>query len=223
MKKFTSGIVAALTMASVASVMVLGSASMAVAQKAYQPEKGWQAEWERVKAAARKEGKVVVNIPPNPTLRQKLEKVMKNKFGIELELVLARGSRSSGRIAAEHKAGVRYFDVAILSAGRLVSRLRPIGAVEPLWPYLILPEVKDPKYWWGGHIWGDKGKKFAYSPQAFMLDNVWYNADLVKENEVTSWDDLLKPKFKGRIGLFDPRLGNNIFKCTAEFNTKNIC
>ena len=95
MQKFTSGIVAALTMAFVASVMVLGSASMAVAQKGYQPEKGWQAEWERVKAAARKEGKVVVNIPPNPTLRKKLEEVMKNKFGIELELVLARGSTSS--------------------------------------------------------------------------------------------------------------------------------
>ncbi len=207
MKKLTSGIVGALTMASVASVMVLGSASMAVAQKGYQAEKGWQAEWERVKAAARKEGKVVVNIPPNPTLRKKLEEVMKNKFGIELELVLARGSRSSRRIAEEHKAGIRYFDVAILSISVVGPRLRPIGAVEPLWPYLILPEVKDPKYWWGGHIWGDKGKKYNYAPQAYMLDNVWYNSDQVKENEVTSWDDLLKPKFKGKIGLFDPRLG----------------
>ena len=114
MKKFTSGIVATLTMASVASIMVLGSASMAVAQ-GYVAPKGWQAEWKRVKAAARKEGKVVVNIPPNPALRKKLEEVMKNKFGIELELVLARGSRSSRRIADEHKAGIHYFDVAILS------------------------------------------------------------------------------------------------------------
>ena len=77
MKKLLSGIAGTLTMASLALVMVLGSASMAVAQKGYQPEKGWQAEWERVKAAARKEGKVVVNIPPNPTLRKKLEEVMK--------------------------------------------------------------------------------------------------------------------------------------------------
>ena len=206
MKKFTSGIVATLTMASVASIMVLGSASMAVAQ-GYVAPKGWQAEWKRVKAAARKEGKVVVNIPPNPALRKALEEVMKNKFGIELELVLARGSRSSRRIADEHKAGIHYFDVAILSIAQVGPRLRPIGAVEPLWPYLILPEVKDPKYWWGGHIWGDKGKKYTYANCAYMLDNVWYNSDQVKENEVTSWDDLLKPKFKGKIGLFDPRLG----------------
>ena len=205
MNKLTPGIVGetcrALSVASLALLMVIGSASMAVAQK------GWQAEWERVKAAAVKEGKLVVAIPPNPTLRQKLEKVMKKKFGIELELVLGRGSRISRRIAEEHKAGVRYFDLAILSATQVGPRLRPIGAVEPIAPYLILPEVKDPKNWWGGHIYMDKGRNLIFSPLAYMLDNVWYNADQVKADEVKSWEDLLKPKFKGRIGLFDPRLG----------------
>jgi len=205
MKKLKSGIitqtVSALSLISLALLLVVGSGSLALAKK------GWQAEWERVKAAARKEGKVVVNIPPNPKLRKDLEKVMKEKFGLKLELLLARGSKSSRRIAAEHKAGVHYFDVAILSPAQVVPRLRPIGAVLPLWPHLILPEVKDPKKWWGGHIFMDGGKKYNYASAAYMLDNVWYNTNLVKEHEVTSWDDLLKPKFKGKIGLFDPRMG----------------
>ena len=167
----------------------------------------WKAEWERVKAAARKEGKLVIAIPPNPTLRQKIEKIMAEKFGIQVELVLARGSLAAPRIAEEFKAGVHYFDVAILSAQQVMTTLRPLGAIQPLANLWILPEVKDPKQWWGGHIYSDKGQKFAYSPSAYMLDNVWYNGSAVKVDEVKSWDDLLKPKFKNKIGLFDPRIG----------------
>jgi len=197
----------------VSSRSVIGAAALvcllsgAVAMTAAAADDGWKAEWERVKAAARKEGKLVAAIPPNSTLRRKLEEVLRKKFGIELELVLARGSKASRRIADEFKAGINYFDVAVLSATQVAPRLRPIGAVQPLEPFLILPEVKDPKKWWGGHIYQDKGKNLVYSPLAYMLDNVWYNASMVKEDEVDSWDDLLKPKFKGKIGLFDPRLG----------------
>ncbi len=167
----------------------------------------WKAEWESVKAAARKEGKLVVGIPPNSTLRQEIEKVMAEKFGIQVELVLGRGSLLAPRIADEFKAGVHYFDLVILSAQQVMQRLRPLGAIQPLAPLWILPEVKDPKQWWGGHIFSDRGQKFAYSPCAYMLDNVWYNGSVVKQDEVQSWDDLLKPKFKNKIGLFDPRIG----------------
>ena len=34
----------------------------------------WQTEWERVQAAARKEGKLVVSIPPSADLRKALER-----------------------------------------------------------------------------------------------------------------------------------------------------
>ena len=88
-----------------------------------------------------------------------------------------------------------------------MDRIIPMGAVEPLEPTWILPEVKDPKNWWGGHMWTDKGRRFAYSASAYMLDNIWYNGDLVKPEEVRSYEDLLNPKWKNKIGLLDPRLG----------------
>jgi hypothetical protein len=39
------------------------------------------------------------------------------------------------------------------------------GMVEPLDSNLILPQVREEKYWWGGHIWEDnvKTKRFLYS------------------------------------------------------------
>jgi ABC-type Fe3+ transport system substrate-binding protein len=167
----------------------------------------WQTEWEQLKTAARKEGKLVVNIPPDAALRRTLEAVFKAKFGIELELILGRGTVVARRIADEYQANFRYIDIILTTVDSLMDRIIPMGAIEPLEPTWILPEVKDPKNWWGGHIWTDKGKRFAYSASAYMLDNIWYNTDLVKPDEVRLYEDLLKPKWKNKIGLLDPRLG----------------
>jgi len=167
----------------------------------------WQTEWEQVKAAAKTEGKLVVNIPPDAALRRTLEAVFKAKFGIDLELVLGRGALVARRIGDEYQARVRYFDIMLGTIDNLMERLIPMGAVEPLEPAWILPEVKDAKNWWGGHIWTDKGKRYAYAAAAYMLDNIWYNTDLVKPDEVRSYDDLLNPKWKNKIGFLDPRLG----------------
>jgi ABC-type Fe3+ transport system substrate-binding protein len=176
------------------------------AKESFAQSATWQSDWERVKAEARKEGKLVVGIPANPTLRTQIETAMKQKFGIEVELVLSLESTLAKRIADEHKAGIRYFDVIIVTVSDVASALRPIGAVEPLEKHWILPEVSDPKNWWGGHIWGDKDNKLVYYPNAHEQDNIWYNTDVVKESELKSWDDLLNPKLRGKIGLFDPRI-----------------
>jgi iron(III) transport system substrate-binding protein len=167
----------------------------------------WKGEWEQAQAAAKQEGKVVVNIPPSAELRKALETVFKQRFGIEVELVPGLASKMVPRIADEHKAGVRYFDVVIAHADNLIDRLIPMGAVEPLEPNWILPEVKEAKNWWGGHFWSDKAQQYAYEPSAYLQKSIWYNADLVKPEDVRTYDDLLNPRWQEKIGLFDPRGG----------------
>jgi ABC-type Fe3+ transport system substrate-binding protein len=170
-------------------------------------QSGWQTEWSQRVEAAKKEGKVVLSIPPSAELRKALESSMKEKFGIQLEIVLGSSNKINKRVADEYAAGVHYFDVITSTWDNLDYTLLPMGAVEPLENLWILPEVKDPKNWFGGHVWTDNTKRYAYSPYAYMLDNIWYNNSLVKEEEVRTYDALLNPKWKGKIGMWDPREG----------------
>ncbi len=167
----------------------------------------WKKDWERALQEAKKEGKLVAGIPARPELRKELEAVFKPKFGIDVELLSARGPQNASRIASEQKAGIKYFDVFIGGSGTYESLVED-GMVDPLMPNIILPEVKDEKNWWGGHIWEDnvKTKRFLYS---FIADagtgGFWYNTAIVKPEEIRTLDDLLHPKWKGKLGFLDPR------------------
>lgn len=168
----------------------------------------WQAEWEKTLEAAKKEGRVVVAIPPSPELRKELESTFKQRFGIDMELVPGPGPQHASRIASEHKAGVRYFDAFIVGTGTALP-LAQEGIVEPLEPSMILPDVKDPKNWWAGHVWDDNVStmRFLYS---FIADvgtgGLWYNPNLLRPEEVRSIDDFLNPKLRQKIGFSDPRV-----------------
>lgn len=167
---------------------------------------GFAGEWEKVVEAAKKEGKIVASIPASAKLRKEMEKVFEQRFtGIDLEPVPGRGSKSIRRISDEYKAGVRYFDVHVGGSSSMFSGLIKPGIVDPIESYMILKEVKDPKNWWGGHIYIDKGKRFGYAFNAYKSKNLWYNTNLVDPKELRSFDDLLDPKWKGKIGFYDPR------------------
>jgi ABC-type Fe3+ transport system substrate-binding protein len=41
--------------------------------------------------------------------------------------------------------------------------------------------------------------------QAYLTESIWYNTDLINPAQLRSYDDLLDPKWKGKIGFLDPR------------------
>jgi ABC-type Fe3+ transport system substrate-binding protein len=165
-----------------------------------------QTEWERTLAAAKKEGTVVVGVPASSELRTAINAKFKAKFGIPVELLSARGPENVTRIITEFNAGVRYFDI-LVAGGATPLAMVAAGAADDFQQYMILPEVKDPKNWWGGHIWEDNvgGKRQVYAFLCYTSETLWYNASQVEPGEIRSFDDLLNPKWKGRIGFLDPR------------------
>ena len=166
-----------------------------------------QEDWRKIVEAARKEGKVVAGGPPTAVLRKQYKDTFESKFGLELELVSAPGPQNASKAIAEFKAGVRYFDVLHGGSGTL-EPLKNENMLAPFMEYMVLPEVKDPRQWWGGHMWEDnlKTNRFIYSFSADFSVPPFYNSELVKLGEINSYDDLLQPKWKGKIGMFEPRV-----------------
>jgi iron(III) transport system substrate-binding protein len=162
-------------------------------------------KWEKTVEAAKKEGKVVVSIPVSAELRRGIEKAFKQRFGIEPELDVGRAASIIGRIQQESKAGVPYFDLHMGGSESMVTGLLSAGILAPLEPAMILPEIQDPNSWWGGHIWVDNAKRYIYASHAFQVELIWRNTDYVKPEEILSLNDLLNPKWSGKIGYLDPR------------------
>lgn len=164
-----------------------------------------QGEWDKTVEAAKKEGKLVAGIPASAELRKSISESFKSRFpAIELELTTSRGPTNASKISAEHAAGMRYFDL-LISGTSTPFNLLNAGILDPVEPLLILPEVKDPKRWFGGHIWLDNSKRFLYAFQAYQSQNLWYNSTLMKPEDIRSYDDLLATKWKNKIGYLDPR------------------
>jgi iron(III) transport system substrate-binding protein len=163
------------------------------------------ADWDRIVEAAKKEGKIVASIPPSPELRKTMELAFSRRYGIATEFVPARGGAIIQRMVSEAKGGSQYFDLHIGGTESIVTGLLPENILEPVDPFLILPEVRDPKYWWNGHIYIDNARRFVYNFVAYQTVSLWSNPNEYKPNEFKSFDDLLNPKLQGRIGISDPR------------------
>lgn len=167
----------------------------------------WQVEWEKTLALARKEGKVVVyGGDISGEMRYQLSKAFFEKYGIIAEIEAGRSVGLTERVNMERKAGLYLPD---LTTGGMKTSLfvtyKPGGMVEPIEQFLILPEVKDPKYWWNGLRFSDNDHTCLVF-NAYVTLAIAINTELVKEGELKSFYDLLQPRWKGKILMNDPTL-----------------
>ncbi len=163
-----------------------------------------KSDWQKTLDSSKKEDRLVVWFAAGGEARVILINAFKEKFGIMPEIISAGGSQLSAKILNERKAMIYTGDVYIGGGTSQMANLKPAGALDPLEPALILPEVKDPDQWWGGkHPWID--------PDHTVLSFTLYpgttyaiNTEMVKPEEVKSYKDLLNPKWKGKMVLYDP-------------------
>ena len=144
-------------------------------------------------------------LPASAELRAGIEKLFEKRYGIDVEPIVGRAATVVRKMIDESKAGVRYVDLHMGGSESIVTGMLPEGVIDALEPYMLLPEVRDPKQWWGGHIWVDNAKKFVYSTLSYQPESLWFNSQLMKAEDVRSFDDLLDEKLTGKIGFLDPR------------------
>ncbi len=164
---------------------------------------GWQEKWDRVVIDARKEGEVAYYTTAGAETRIALAQAVKDRFGLRVEFVTGRGPEISARLQKEYGAGVFVADV-LNSGGGTFTGLKEMGLLSRMEPALILPEVTDPKAWvMGSPPFIDKDKMFL-GMLAVYEQYVARNTELVKEGEISSLRDLVNPRWKGKMVLFDP-------------------
>ncbi len=166
---------------------------------------GWEGDWERTLQAARKEGKVVVYALSSGPVMKDMAPQFKKKFGIELEVLpLDKGPLLTAKLFAERKAGLFLADIYSGGTNTFFGVMKSAGVSQPMEPKLILPEVVDPKVWYPGQLpWLDKDH-MLFQYYAFPNSVLAVNTNHVKVDEISSYYDLLNPKWKGKVIMNDP-------------------
>jgi iron(III) transport system substrate-binding protein len=165
------------------------------------------AEWDKLVADAKKEGKVVIIAPPDPEVRESIPKAFKAKYGITVEYLGGRSSDTAARLRTERQAGVYTVDVALSGMLTMASIFYTEKMLEPVRPILLDPDVTDGKKWKAGKLWfidpEDKYILRLFSTRTAMF---FLNTSYVKAEEIKTAQDLLNPKFQGKIITSDPTL-----------------
>ncbi len=174
----------------------------------------WQEKWDKVVSEAKKEGKLVIATSTGTPIRKALTESFTGKYNVELEFVSGKPAEVVPKVQGERRAGLYLVDMFIAGPGTVTELLGPDGALEPLDSILILPEVLDKKAWVGGDLlWQDK-EHYQLIFLAFPHVPITINTDIVGADEVSSYRDLLNPKWKGKIVYLDPTMagsGNRLF------------
>jgi len=190
-------------------ILLLATGIPHLAGAAQDSKPAWQSEWEKTVEAGKKEGQV--NIYTHDGQAPILETGAFQKKYPEIKIIynFTRGNTTEQRVFAERRAG-RYLADIFIHGGTNNIEFQRAGALDPLKPALLLPEVVDESKWWlGKHPWVDPERQYIFmhigSAQPFLFG---YNSQLVNPKEFRSLRDILNPKWRGKIVAYDIRAGS---------------
>jgi iron(III) transport system substrate-binding protein len=168
-------------------------------------DRGWDEHWKETLVRAKKEGKVVVANSPDPVMRSEIIPKFTVRFGIPVEFVAGRPADLVQRFKIEQGAGVYSIDIFMSGGTTPATLLYPEKMLDPLRPLFLLPEILDPAKWKRGKLWfPDPEEKHVL--RVFNTVSEWFhvNTAYVNPEEIRSIQDLLNPKWRGKIATEDP-------------------
>jgi iron(III) transport system substrate-binding protein len=90
--------------------------------------------------------------------------------------------------------------------------------MQPIRPVLIHPEATDLSKWKGHRLWFvDPEQKYILRLASYVVELFHVNTDHVKPAELKSVQELLNPKWKGKISAFDPTVPGTGSNTAAKF------
>src|SRR5579862_1931365 len=164
------------------------------------------AEWQQVLAAAKHEGIVSLASTQDAAKREAMLQFQKAYPEIRVDYLSLSFAEYETRVKPERAAGIYSSDVFSSGTGSSVFQEQiPSGWYDPLKPALYLQDVLDDGSWLGGFDGGflDDGKQYVYGFGLSAQNYTMANRDIVSEDALNTYQDLLKPEFKGKIVILD--------------------
>ncbi len=166
-----------------------------------------KAEWDKLVTEAKKEGTVVIFAGPIGEARVALINAFRQKYGISLDIVLGRGEELLAKMESERRAGIYAVDAVIHGMTTYFNSSMLRSNTLPIAPLLVLPENLDLSKWRGGKLpLADKEGHLAVLVLG-SAPHLLINTELVKAGEINSHQDLLNPKWRGKLVMNDASLG----------------
>jgi iron(III) transport system substrate-binding protein len=162
--------------------------------------------WDKVVEAAKQEGSVIIWGEVGAARRAFWKDAFeKENPGITVDLFQTpRSIERDARYQREREAGVASVDLFVGGSAGVLGRIKPLGYLQPIRPFMK-PEILDDKVWMlGAPLWLDHEKEYMLISDYQTAIQAAVNSS-VGEKDLQSWEDLLNPKYDGKIVMGDPR------------------
>lgn len=187
-------------------MLLLAPLLLVLAIPTWAQDSGWEREWNKVLAAAKKEGKVgVVSVLGGAENRRALTEPFQKKYGIEVDYISGSGPKLVSRIKGERAGGVSLWDIFIGGTSTPMTGLKPFGLLNSIEQALILPEIKEGRNWIGGRIEYAEKDRIILVMLSYTKSPIVVNTKFADPAEFKAVKDLLNAKWKGKILVGDPR------------------
>ena len=164
------------------------------------------ADWDKIVAAAEREGTVVINSQPNQAWRDYIQREFPKAYPkIPLNMSVLPTEEFIARVRTERQAGKYLWDV-VASGAVSGFALEKDNALDPIVPEFMLPEVNDPSAWGGwSEALVDAQGKYIFSMSAYVQP-AYYNAKAVAPAAVErlGLKVMLEPQYAGKTAWHDP-------------------
>ncbi|MBI4334718.1 MAG: extracellular solute-binding protein [Chloroflexi bacterium] len=163
-------------------------------------------DWQKTLARAKEEGSLLIYTGASAEARRVLADAFRKTYGMEAEFIAGSPGELETKLAKERSAGLFLGDLVLSGPGSMTASMKPAGLFDPIKPLLVLPEVLDPRAWWGeqGPIFIDTEENYVVAGSYFEAMTVLMNTDVVRPSQLKSYRDLLGTSWKGKIVMGDP-------------------